>query len=77
VQEAKDNYPRLKGTRMNQDNEFYYVCWGQAKYQKSILYNLPTNVPILYTTALLCTYPAFAATFKAMEVPFFQWERVL
>ncbi len=23
VQEAKDNYPRLKGTRMSQDNEFY------------------------------------------------------
>jgi hypothetical protein len=36
VQEAKDNYQRLKGTRMSQDDEFYYVKWGQAKYQKSI-----------------------------------------
>ncbi len=25
VQEAKDNYPRPKGTRMSQDDEFYYV----------------------------------------------------
>jgi hypothetical protein len=32
VQEAKDNYPRLKGTRMGQDKEFYcYLYWGQAK----------------------------------------------
>jgi hypothetical protein len=28
VQEAKDNYPRPKGTRMGQDDEFYYVYWG-------------------------------------------------
>ncbi len=32
VQELKDKYPRPKGTRMSQDNEFYYVHWGQAKY---------------------------------------------
>jgi hypothetical protein len=32
VQEAKDNNPRPKGTRMSQDNEFYYVYWDQAKY---------------------------------------------
>jgi hypothetical protein len=25
VQEAKDNYPRPKGTRMDQDDEFYYL----------------------------------------------------
>ncbi len=28
VQEAKDNYPRPKGTRMSLDDEFYYVHWG-------------------------------------------------
>jgi hypothetical protein len=32
VQEAKDNYPMPKGTRMSQDDEFYYVYWDQAKY---------------------------------------------
>jgi hypothetical protein len=62
---------------MSLDNEFYYVHWGQAKYQKSIPYDPSTNVPILYTTALLRTYHAFATTFKAMEDPFFQRERVL
>ncbi len=71
VQEAKDNYLRPKGTRMSQDNEFYYVHWGQAKYQKSIPYDSLTNVLILYTAALLHTYRAFATTFKAMEAPFF------
>jgi hypothetical protein len=32
VQEAKDNYLRPKGSRMGQDDEFYYLYWGQAKY---------------------------------------------
>ncbi len=38
---------------------------------------MSTNVPILYTAALSRAYHAFAATFEAMEAPFFQWERVL
>ncbi len=42
-----------------------------------IPYNPPTNVPILYTAALLHAYCAFATTFEATEAPFFQWERVL
>jgi hypothetical protein len=51
VQEAKYNFPRPKGTRMSQDNEFYYVYWDQAKYQKLIPYDPSTNVLILYTAA--------------------------
>jgi hypothetical protein len=31
----------------------------------------------MYTAASSHTYGAFATTFEAMEVPFFQWERVL
>jgi hypothetical protein len=42
-----------------------------------IPYDPLTNVPILYTAALLRAYHAFATTFKAMEALFFQWERVL
>jgi hypothetical protein len=77
VQEEKDNYPRPKGMRMSLDNEFYYVHRGQAKYPKLIPYDPSTNVPILYTAALLRAYHAFATTFEAMEAPFFQRERVL
>jgi hypothetical protein len=77
VQEAKDNYPRPKGTRMSQDDECYCMYWDQAKFQKLIPYNPSTNVPILYTTTLLRTYHAFATTFEAMEAPFFQQEKVL
>jgi hypothetical protein len=54
-----------------------YVHWGQAKYRKLIPYDPSTNVPILYTTASLCAYHAFATTFEAMKAPFFQQERVL
>jgi hypothetical protein len=53
------------------------VYWGQAKYQKLILYGPLINVQILYTATLLHAYRAFATTFKTMEAPFFQWERVL
>ncbi len=71
VQEAKDNYPRPKGTRMSQDNECYCMYWDQVEFQKLIPYDPSTNVPIFYTDALLRAYPAFATTFKAMEEPFF------
>jgi hypothetical protein len=57
VQEAKDNYPRPNGTRMSQDDEFYFMHWGQAKYQKLIPYNLEINFPILYTAASLPCLP--------------------
>ena len=62
---------------MSQDDEFYYMYWDQAKFQKLIPYYLSTNVLILYTAALLHTYRVFATTFETMEVPFFQQERVL
>jgi hypothetical protein len=56
VQEAKDNYPRPKGTRMSQDDDCYCMYWDQAKFHKLIPYNPSTNVPILYTAASLRTY---------------------
>ncbi len=77
VQEAKDNYPRLKRTRMSQNDKYNYVYWDQAKFRKLIPYNPSTNIPILYTTALSRAYCVLATTFEAMEAPFFQRERVL
>ncbi len=77
VKEAKDNYPRPKGTRMDQDNECYYLNWGQAKYRKSVPYDPSSNVRIMYTPALSHAYRAFTTTFKVLEAPFFQREKVL
>ncbi len=71
VQEAKDNYSRPKGTRMSQDNECYCIYWDQVKFKKLIPYDPSTNVPILYTAALLRAYRALATTFEATEAPFF------
>ncbi len=62
---------------MSQDNEFYYVYWDQAKFQKSIPYDPSTNVPILYIAASLHAYRAFATTFEALKAPFFRREKVL
>ncbi len=55
VQEAKDSYPRPKDTRMSQDDECYYVYWGQAKYQKLVPYNPSTNIQS--STLPLCCVP--------------------
>ena len=55
----------------------FSVYWDQAEFQKLTPYDLPTNIPILYTATSLHAYRAFTTTFEAMEAPFFQWERVL
>jgi hypothetical protein len=47
VQETKDNHPRPKGTWMEQDNEFYFLNWGQAKYRKLVLYDPLSTVSIM------------------------------
>jgi hypothetical protein len=62
---------------MDQDDKYYYLNWGKAKYRKWVPYNPSTNVPIMDTTALLHAYRAFATTSEVLKAPFFQWEKVL
>ena len=62
---------------MSQEDEFYYLKWGQAQYWKLVPYNPSTNVPIMYTAASLCAYCGFATTFETLKAPFFQREEVL
>jgi hypothetical protein len=77
VQEAKDNYPRPKGTRMEQDGEYYFLNWGQAKHRKPVPYNPLSNVPIMYMASSLRAYCMFATNFEALEANFFQREKIL
>jgi hypothetical protein len=77
VQEAKNNYPRPKSTRMKQDDEHYILIWGQAQYRKSAPYNPLSNVRIMYMASLPRAYRAFATTFEALEANFFHREKVL
>ncbi len=56
---------------MNQEDEYYYLNWGKAKYWKLVPYDLATNALIMYTVASLCAYHVFATTFEALEAPFF------
>jgi hypothetical protein len=62
---------------MEQDDEYYFLNWGQVKYRKLVSSDPSSNVPIMYTAALLRTYHAFATTFEALKAPFFQQEKVL
>jgi hypothetical protein len=77
VREAKDNYPRPKGTQMEQDDEYYFLNWGQARYRKSVPYSLLSNVPIMYTASSSHAYHVFTTTFEVLEANFFHREKVL
>jgi hypothetical protein len=73
AQEAKDGE-----TWMQFKREFPYDCVLNWKRGKKTIPNQPlSNVPVFYTASLSLRYCAFAATFKAMEAPFFRWEQVL
>ena len=45
--------------------------------KKTVPFDSLSNTPIFYTASSSSTYRAFAATFEAMEAPFFQRETVL
>ncbi len=45
--------------------------------KKTVPFQLTTNVPVFYMASSSRSYRPFAATFKAMEAPYFQWEKVL
>jgi hypothetical protein len=49
--------------------------WRGGK--KTVPFQLTTNVPVFYMASSSRSYRAFAATFKAMEAPYFQREKVL
>jgi hypothetical protein len=62
---------------MKQDDEYYILIWGQAKYRKSVPYDPSSNVPIMYTASSLRAYCTFANTFEALKANFFHREKVL
>jgi hypothetical protein len=67
-----------KQTWTETKREWPYDCilhWNGGK--KTIPHQPSTDVPVFYTASSLTRYPAFAATFKAMEASFFQREKVL
>ncbi|KAL3827268.1 hypothetical protein ACHAXA_004743 [Cyclostephanos tholiformis] len=76
AQEAGDNHPLPRGTRMENDDANCILFWGQGKYKKTIPHNPDSNVPILHTAASALTYRAFATTFEAMEANFYRREHV-
>jgi hypothetical protein len=77
AQEAGDNYPLLRGTRMENDDKRCVLVWGQGKYKKSIPYNATSNVPIMYSASSSLAYRAYATTFEALRATFFRREHVL
>ena len=49
--------------------------WRGGK--KTVPFQPTTNVPVFYTASSSRSYCIFAATFEAMEAPYFQREKVL
>jgi hypothetical protein len=77
AQEARDNYPLLNRTRMENNANNCVLFWGQGKFSKMISFDTATNTPIFHTLPSTSLYHAFVNTFQALEAPFFTRERVL
>jgi hypothetical protein len=77
AQEARDNYTRPNGTRMENNAHSWKLFWGQGCFVKTIPFDDATNTPIFYTLPSTTGYRAFVHTFQALEAPFYQWEHVL
>jgi hypothetical protein len=77
AQEARDNYPLPRGTRMESNEENCILVWRQGTYKKTIPFNPTSNMMIMHSASLSCAYCAFATTFESCEASFFQRERVL
>jgi hypothetical protein len=77
AQEARDNYPRPNGTRMENNAHSCKLFWGQGRFIKTIPFDDVTNTPIFYTSPSTTGYRAFVHTFQALEAPFFRQEHVL
>jgi hypothetical protein len=70
VQEAGD-----KQTWMGNYWDNCVLNWRGGK--KTVPFQPMTNVPVFYMASSSRSHRAFAATFEAMEAPYFQWEKVL
>jgi hypothetical protein len=77
AQEGGGNYPLPHGTRMKNTASNCTLIWGQGAFCKTIPFNASTNTPIFFTSPKTLAYRAFAATFMALEAPFFRREHVL
>ena len=47
AQEAGDNHPMPRGTRMENDEKNCVLFWKQGRHKKTIAYNSQSNVPIM------------------------------
>jgi hypothetical protein len=64
-----------KQTWMGNYRDNCILNWRGGK--KTVPFQPTTNVPVFYTASSSRSYCTFAATFKAMEAPYFQREKVL
>jgi hypothetical protein len=70
VQEAGD-----KQTWMGSYRDSCVLNWRGGK--KTVPFQPTTNVPVFYTASSSRSYRVFAATFEAIEAPYFRQEKVL
>lgn len=76
AQEARDEKPRPRGTRMENDAKNCILIWGQGKFKRTVPFDPTSNTPIFRTASSTASYRAFVASFEALEAPFFRKERI-
>ena len=62
AQEADDNVPIPRGTRMENFADGCRLIWNQLDFSKTIPFNATTNTPVFHTAPSACTYCAFVAS---------------
>ncbi len=77
VQEAKDHYPVLKGTKAETDNEALTLLWKQRRHRQTIPYHPFTNTPTFRTALASRTYCIFVALYEAVEAQYHHQEHIL
>ena len=64
AQEARDNYPLPRGTRMENDHCCCILYWNQGKYKRTIPFSDSTNTPVFRTAPSTKSYRAFIAAYQ-------------
>ena len=69
AQEARDEHPHPRGTRMENDAHGCVLIWRQGQYTKTVPFDPLTNTPVFRTAAATHSYHAFTSFFDAEPTP--------
>ena len=76
AQEANDNVPIPRGTRMENFADGCKLSWSQLDFSKTVPFDPATNTPVFRTAASTCSYCAFVSSAIDVNHAFYRTEVV-